>query len=164
MIFRRVVPLFLSALSPLAAANFPVVPRSERVLSEEDVKDFWITRLRSMPFPPPASGELEGESERERELARRKALTREIREGLHDVAARLVSLSHNVEVWSRRGDEHAAARTEATLVRLRERLARLAELEARRDHTHLPEDDGGRALTREIERLQSAIRQEEEMV
>lgn len=162
MIFRRIAPLFLSALSPLAAANFPVVPRSERVLSEEDVKDFWITRLRSMPFPPPEPGELEGESERE--LARRKALTQEIREGLHDVAARLVSLNHNVEAWIRRGNLDEAARTEERLVRLRERLARLAELEARRNHNHLTGDDGGRALTREIERLQSAIRQEEEMV
>lgn len=166
MIFRRVVPLFLSALSPLTAADFPVVPRSERLLTEADVKDFWIDRLQSMPpLPDRMAASPDAEIAEKAEIARRDGLIEEIREGRHDVAARLVCLSHNVEAWSRQGNAGEAEKAEAGLLRLRERLARLAILEARyRDLARREINGEGEALSREIRRLKASLRQRDEAV
>src|SRR6187401_2004587 len=102
MIFPRVVPLFLSALSPLTAADFPMVPATDRVLTVSEVKTFWVNRLRTQPLPPKTT-RLYPEKivARRAEIARRQSLTDQIRAGQHDLAARLVCLSHNVEAWTR---------------------------------------------------------------
>ena len=134
MIFSRMAPLFLSALAPLAAADFPVVPPSDRVLTVAEVRTFWMNRIRTRPLPPKATRLYpEKEASRRSEIARRVALIEEIRTGQHDLAARLVCLSHNLEAWSRRGDEEKSDAAEQRLIRLREHVAKLAALEAQRE-------------------------------
>ncbi len=111
MIFRHITPHFLSALTPLTAADFPLVPRSNLVLTTNEVKRFWIDRLGAMPRMESA-----GKS-RETEVAD------EIRAGHHDTAARLVCLNHNIEAWTRLGDMAKAQESQRKLLRLRQRLA-----------------------------------------
>jgi hypothetical protein len=130
MIFHRVIPLFLSALAPLTAANFPNVPRSDRVLTTSGVKNFWVNHLRDQP---PTRLHPEMEEAREREIARRSDLIAAIRGGQHDLAARLVCLSHNVEAWTRLGNDSKAYEAERQLLTVREHVARIATLEAQRE-------------------------------
>jgi hypothetical protein len=104
MIFSRIAPSFLSSLAPLSAADFPVVPPSSRALTVDQVKTFWVDR--------------------------QYVLSDDIRKGKHDLAARLVCLSHNVASWSRLGDEAKSQAAEQHLIQLREHVARLATLEA----------------------------------
>lgn len=133
MIFHRVIPLFLSALAPLTAADFPRVPPSDRVLSTMEVKDFWVNHLSSQPLAPPTRLHPETEEARQREIERRDSLIAAIRNGQHDLAARLVSLSHNVEAWTRLGEDNKAYEAERQLLAVREHVARIATLEAQRE-------------------------------
>ncbi|QJE94980.1 hypothetical protein [Luteolibacter luteus] len=104
MIFSRTIPLFLSALAPLTAASFPVVPPSAQVLTSADVKGFWLQRL-------------------ERQRQRECDLLAEIAEGRHDLAAELVCLSHNVKAFERQGNEEMARETAEKLLKLRQEVA-----------------------------------------
>jgi hypothetical protein len=106
MIFHRSIPMFLSALGPLTAASFPVVPASALVLTVAEVKGYWLQSL-----------------ERQRLRQRSDALPEEIREGRHDLAAQLVCLSHNVEAWARQGDEAKAREAAEELLKLRQQVA-----------------------------------------
>lgn len=104
MIFSRSIPLFLSALAPLTAASFPVVPASARVLTSADVKGYWLQHL-------------------DRQRQRQQELLAEIAEGRHDLAAELVCLSHNVQAFERQGNEAMAKETAEKLLRLRKEVA-----------------------------------------
>src|SRR5690606_20278619 len=101
-----------------------------------EVRDFWIARLRAMPLPP-ESADAAGREARQAEIVRRKGLIREIRGRKHDVAARLVCLSHNVGAWNLQGKAAEAEKAERSLLRLRECLAAPAprEITARRRAT-----------------------------
>jgi hypothetical protein len=106
MIFHRSIPMFLSALGPLTAASFPLVPASAMVLTVAEVKGYWLQSL-----------------EQQRVRQRSDGLPEEIRQGRHDLAARLVCLSHNVEAWARQGNEEQARQTADELLKLRQQVA-----------------------------------------
>jgi hypothetical protein len=106
MIFHRSIPMFLSALGPLTAASFPMVPASAQVLTVAGVKGYWLQSL-----------------ERQRVRQKGDALPDEIRAGRHDLAAQLVCLSHNVEAWARQGEEAKAREAAEELLALRQQVA-----------------------------------------
>lgn len=106
MICPRCIPLFLSALAPLTAAAFPMVPASARVLSPADVKAFWLRHL-----------------DRQRLQRGTSQLCDEIHEGIHDVAAALVSLNHNVQAWALQGNEAMSLQEAEALLKLRTEVA-----------------------------------------
>lgn len=160
MIFHRVIPLFLSALSPLTAAEFPVVPASNRILTTTEVTNFWINSLKKQPLPPEPTRLYPKKAEaRKRIIAKRKGLISQIRSGQHDIAARLVCLSHNVEAWNRLGDEAKANETETQLFKLREHIAKLATLEAQREAAIKVGETADRmsALSAEIDQLKQLL-------
>lgn len=160
VIFHRVIPLFLSALSPLMAADFPVVPASNRVLSVDEVKNFWIHSIKAEPLPPkPTRLYPEKQAARARVIAQRRSLIEEVRSGQHDLAARLVSLSHNVEAWTRLGDDRKSLEAEQRLLMLREHIAKLATLEAQRSAAVKVGEAADRVteLSDEIQRLKSLL-------
>ncbi|MCW1926509.1 hypothetical protein OKA05_28415 [Luteolibacter arcticus] len=166
MIFSRLAPLFLAALAPLSAANFPVVPPSDRVLTVEQVKTFWVTRLRSQPLPAKVTPlHPERNTARRAEIQRRRGLMEEIRAGHHDLAARLVCLSHNVDAWSRLGDEPKSDASEQRLIRLREHVAKLATLEAQREAAVKVGEAADRMVARgeEIQRLKDLLARQDEL-
>ena len=165
MIFSRIAPLFLAALAPLSAAHFPVVPPSDRVLTVEQVKTFWVSRLRTETLPPKATLlHPEKDATRRSEIQRRQGLMEEIRAGQHDLAARLVCLSHNVEAWSRLGDEPNSDATEQRLIRLREHVAKLATLEAQREAAVKVGEAADRMATmsEEIQRLKELLARQDD--
>ncbi|MCW1887647.1 hypothetical protein OKA04_23115 [Luteolibacter flavescens] len=165
MIFSRIAPLFLAALAPLAAADFPVVRRSDRVLTVAQVKTFWVNRLRAQALPTKAtSPDPENEDTRRVEAHRRRVLMEEIRAGQHDLAARLVCLSHNVEAWSRLGDESKSEASEQRLIFLREHVARLVTLEAQREAAVKLGEAADRtvAMSEEIQRLKGLLARQDE--
>jgi len=166
MIFSRMAPLFLAALAPLSAAHFPVVPPSDSVLTVQQVKAFWVSRLRSQPLPRKSTPLLpEKNAARRAEIQRRRGLMEEIRAGQHDLAARLVCLSHNVEAWSRLGDETKSEAAEQRLIRLREHVAKLATLEARREAAVKVGEAAERMATmgEEIQRLKDLLTRQDEL-
>jgi hypothetical protein len=166
MIFSRMVPLFLAALAPLSAADFPLVPPSDRVLTVEQVKTFWVNRLRSQALPQKATLlHPEKNSTRSTEIQRRLGLMEEIRAGHHDLAARLVCLSHNVEAWSRLGDETKSDASEQRLIRLREHVAKLVTLEAQREAAVKVGEAADRmaAMSEEIQQLKELLARQDEL-
>jgi len=166
MIFTRIAPLFLAALAPLSAAHFPLVPPSDRVLTVEQVKTFWVSRLRLETLPPKATPlHPEKDAARRAEIQRRRGLMEEIRVGQHDLAARLVCLSHNVEAWSRLGDETKSDATEQRLIRLREHFAKLVTLEAQREAAVKVGEAADRmtAMSDEIQRLKELLARQDEL-
>lgn len=166
MIFSRIGPLFLTALAPLSAANFPLVPPSDRVLTVQEVKSFWVNRLRSQPLPPKVTLlHPEKDAARRAEIHRRQALMEEIRIGQHDLAARLVCLSHNVEAWSRLGDEPKSEASEQRLIRLREHVAKLATLEAQRAAAVKVGEAADRMalMTEEIQQLKELLARQDDL-
>jgi hypothetical protein len=165
MIFSRIAPLFLSALAPLSAAQFPLVPPSDRVLTVEQVKSYWVNRLRSQALPPKATLlHPEKNTARRTEIQRRRLLMEDIRAGQHDLAARLVCLNHNVEAWSRLGEEAKSDACEQRLIRLREHVAKLATLEARREAAVKVGEAADRtaAMSEEIQRLKELLARQDE--
>jgi hypothetical protein len=110
------------------------VPPSACVLTTLEVKDFWVSHLHKQPLAPEATRlHPEQEEARQREIARRQNLIEAIRAGQHDLAARLVCLSHNVEAWTRLGEDSKAYEAERQLLTVREHVARIATLEAQRE-------------------------------
>jgi hypothetical protein len=105
MLFSRSIPLFLSALAPLTAASFPVVPASAQLITAADVKGYWLQHL-----------------ERQRQRASGN-LPDEILAGRHDLAAELVCLNHNLQAWLRQGNEAMAHEAAEELLRLRREVA-----------------------------------------
>lgn len=166
MIFSRIAPLFLAALAPLSAADFPVVPPSDRVLTVQEVKTFWLNRLRFQALPPKATLlHPEKDAARRAEIHRRRALMEEIRVGQHDLAARLVCLSHNVEAWTRLGEETKSDACEQRLIRLREHVAKLATLEAQREAAVKVGEAADRmaAMSEEIQQLKELLARQDEL-
>lgn len=145
---------------PLSAQILPSLPPSDRVLSREEVKNFWIHHLRRSPLPPRGNG-LHPEKQ-QRHAAAKEAILRQIARihlGHFDIQARLAQLEHNVEAHERRGETDLAETTEIRLFRLREHLLNLARLEAeielaRKLDDHLDRID---ALESQIDTLRQQI-------
>lgn len=132
MLVARFLFLLLVA-TPALALELPGIPPSDRILSLEQVRNFWINSIRGARMPPRPNGLHPKEQEKwDRQLAERRRLVRAIREGTHDTRAQLARLEHNAAAWDRLGDDTRAAQAEERLHALREHLAKLAELEERR--------------------------------
>lgn len=118
----------------LQAADLAPLPPSDRIHSTEEVKHFWLNVLRHQPLPPKSTGlHPEKQRARDREIARRSKLMKEIRAGAHDIDARLASLEHNLGAWKLKGNQEAAKETEEELRSLNEHLAKVAALNAQRE-------------------------------
>ncbi|MEK7951100.1 hypothetical protein [Luteolibacter soli] len=142
------------------------MPPSDRVLTVEQVKTFWVSRLRSEALPSKSTAlHPEKDAARRSEIHRRRGLMEEIRAGHHDLAARLVCLSHNVEAWSRLGDEPKSDAAEQRLIRLREHVAKLATLEAQREAAVKVGEAADRMIARseEIQQLKVLLARQDEL-
>ncbi|BCX48483.1 hypothetical protein HAHE_23910 [Haloferula helveola] len=152
----------LIGLTPLARASgaLPEIPRSDRVLSLDEVKNYWINTLCRAPLPAKGNG-LHPEQQQRRVAAEQQILDRirQIREGKHDTAAQLARLAHNADAYDKLGDAAAAGETEARLFALREHLAKLAKLEAERALAEKLDEELDRidSLEAEISSLKSQI-------
>jgi hypothetical protein len=129
----RFVTFLLLACS-LKAGNLPSVPPSDRVLSTEEVKNYWLNAIPKKKLPPKANGlHPEDQAHRERVIQQRKNLMQQVRQGVHDTDAKLATLAHNVDAHTKRGEDQKAKHAEERLFALREHLSKLATLEVQRE-------------------------------
>lgn len=120
----------------LAAAGLPAIPDSERVVTRQEVKNYWIHHIRHAPVASRPLG-LEPEKQRawDARMAARQARIRAILAGNHDLDARHAQLQHNLEAWRLQENAEEVAKVEAELQRLREHLARMAALKAEKERS-----------------------------
>jgi hypothetical protein len=117
------------------ADEFPhlPIPPSDRILTVEEVKNFWINSVQCLPVPPEPSGLHPRAKEQWRDgLRRRQSFVRAVRSGVHDTRAIQVQLRHNARTWRLRGNEDEADTVTKQLRKLREHLARMNALKAQR--------------------------------
>jgi len=116
---RATIFLFLLLLGTAASAraqDFPAIPDSDRVLSQLEVKNFWINRL-----PEPAQPS-RGEPSYQtlvvlyfQKVGERHRLIQAIRAGRHDRLARIAALRHNIQAYLLKGDAASASKLSAEL-------------------------------------------------
>ena len=152
--------LSLCACLPLAAESLPRLPASDRVLTEAEVKNFWLNTIRQRPVPPTPSRLYPEHRQRRQHLIEERAdLMHAIRGGSYDIEARLACLQHNVAAWKARGNPDKAWETEKQLLRLREHVAKLDTLQAQKaaaEKVSATADEVA-ALKAEIEQLRAQV-------
>lgn len=131
---RLLIPfLGLLAALDLHAIQFPAIPSSTRVLTAEEVQNYWFNTLRRTSIPSkPSSLYPRKQAAWEAALRARKAQLRSILEGQYREAAELAALRHNIEAYRNLGDAAKLAEAEQALRDLREHHARLALLRTQR--------------------------------
>jgi hypothetical protein len=162
MPLRAILLLCCCAILPLSAESLPELPASDRVLTEAEVKNFWVNTIRNRPVPAMPTRLYPEKQARWRSLIEeRRNVMEAIRGGSYDTEARMACLDHNVEAWKLRGDPAQAWEAEKQLIRLREHLAKLDTLRAQKDAAEKVSAMASHvsALQAEIDSLRSQIYQ-----
>ena len=154
----RALVLCLSLLVAIAtipipsapAQELPEIPDSLRILSIQEVKNYWVNM---MPEPLEPSRLKRGYDslivEYHRQVGERHRLIQEIRAGEYDGYAQIIMLRHNLQAYLLRGDD-------AQVVALDAELAEL-EAAARREEAERANQDRLERLIAATERLAAAI-------
>ncbi|MES2922520.1 MAG: hypothetical protein V4819_13285 [Verrucomicrobiota bacterium] len=122
----------LSCVSP-GAQDLPAIPPSDRILTTESVKNFWLNTLQQQPVPAKPTGlHPEQQAAWQQDLDSRASLIRAIRNGDRNTDAKLAELRHNATAWRQQGNGKDADAAEAKLREIQEHLARLETLEIQR--------------------------------
>ena len=149
----RSIPIFLLMLlfaNSAWAQDLPAIPDSDRILTQDEVKYFWINSLPVPQEPSRLARNYKGLMEAYYEQIRsRKAIIASIQSGEFDLLARIVMLRHNRTTYQLRGDREKAAA-------LQERLDDL-ELVARQEEKNRAEADRQERLIAATTRLAEAI-------
>ena len=159
MLLRLLLPLVFIG-TRTHAGELPSLPISSRVLTEAEVKNYWVNTIRKRPVPPkPTRLHMDALGKWQADLNERVTMVESIRGGACDLEARLACLAHNTDAWELQGEPEKARKTEQRLLRLREHLAKMAALEARRRAAEQAIADAARirALESEISQLRQEI-------
>ena len=143
---------FIAALltTPAAAADMPEIPNSYRVITVEQVKNYWIAKLPRALQPSRLSRNYAQENSLyHQRVGERHRLIREIRAGRHDYQAKVVMLRHNIVAWRLRGDNDK-------VLELGEELEALEKAEAAKRQEQRARRVGGDAEAERLERLIAA--------
>lgn len=101
------------------AQTFPQIPDSERILSQLEVKNFWVNR---MPEPQEPGRLARGYDhlivQYHQQVGERHRLIQAIRAGVHDRLAEVVKLRHNIRAYQLQGEELKAAPLKAELAKI----------------------------------------------
>ena len=113
--------------------SLPTIPASDRILTVEQVRNFWINSLLRKPIPPKPSGLYPRQQATWRyQLATRQAAITAIESNQYATEARMAQLSHNSAAWRRRGNEVEANKCDAELRKIELHLAELETLSMQR--------------------------------
>lgn len=137
----------------------PQIPPSDRVLSVQEVKNFWINTIKKMPIPNKPTGlHPEKRHQWHAKLEWRKGFISDVRNGVYDTNAKLVQLKHNADAWHRQGNEKKSQVAKVQLREMNEHLARLEvlELQRRAAQAQINAAEKIRALEEEISLLRSS--------
>ena len=142
------VLLHASAFAGPAAVVMPAIPDSGRILTLENVKNFWANSLLLSPLPPEPGGlHPAGKLEWNALVERRRTLFYEIKAGSRNIEARLAQLTHNAHTHRQLGRTAEALVVQLEYQSLAEHVARLEVLEAERQ-TALAQAEAARAVQR----------------
>ena len=126
---RLLVFLYLAATA-LHAEPLPAIPASTRILTVEQVKNFWVNTLSRKPIPSKPSGlHPELQAAWQDALDDRRATIQSVTSGWREDEARLAMHSHNATAWRMQGNEKAALAAEAELRRWQRHLSVMDTLE-----------------------------------
>ncbi len=133
MTFRPLLVLFVCGVLTSHATVLPEIPPSERILSIEEVRNYWVNTLRGRPVPPRPTGLHPDQQRQWSDMVRaRQHLIERARQGEFDDQAAFVALRHNANAWRMRGDEEQAEKIEAKLRALEIHRKQLEVLETQR--------------------------------
>ena len=133
---RALFSLLLVSLTAAAAsaATFPEIPASQRILSQQEVKNYWVNKM-----PTPAEPSRLARSYKtlivnyHKQVGERHRLIQAIRAGKHDRLAKIVMLRHNIKAYTSMGKHAKAAALNNELIALETALAREAKERANAD-------------------------------
>lgn len=121
--------LFVTQIS----LGMPKIPQSERILTFQEVKNFWMNEIIHASFPREPSGLYPREQAEWRNALRaRNEKLRDIRCGLFDEEARIAQLRHNSHAWRLKGHEQQANLLDAELRKITLYRAQLESLQFQR--------------------------------
>ena len=118
-----------------AAARSPnlSIPPSDRVLSVQEVKNFWINTTRMQRIPrEPSRLHPDARAKWKRLVAQRQDFIEAIRSGDLDTEAELAQLKHNTVAWRLQGHPEKSEASSRKRRELETHLARLQSLSAQR--------------------------------
>lgn len=129
--------LLLCLLLPtsLRASEFlPAIPPSDRVITVQEVRNFWINQLLRLPIPAKPSGLYPQEQAAWRSrLNARKATLTAIETGHYGTEAKIAQLTHNAHAWRLKGNETEAKKAETELRSIELQLAKQETLRLQRE-------------------------------
>ena len=132
------------------AQELPEIPDSLRILSIQEVKNYWVNR---MPEPREPSRLKRGYGglivDYHRQVGERYRLIQAIRAGEYDGYARIIMLRHNLQVYLLKGDDAQVTALDAELAEL--------EAAAQREEAERANQDRLERLIAATERLAAAI-------
>ena len=131
----RTLILLLAFMAPLSsvAIEFPKVPPSSRILTAEEVQNYWFNTLKKQPTAKRPNGLYPLQQRMwDRNQEARKASLRSILAGKYHGEALLAALAHNIEVYRSTEKWDALAATQSELQNILEHRSKLALLEAQR--------------------------------
>jgi hypothetical protein len=113
------IPFFLLVFLFAASAwaqDLPTIPDSDRILTQDEVKNFWINSLPVAQEPSRLARNYKGLIEAYHEQIRsRQSFIAMIQSGEYDLQARIAMLRHNVATYRLKGAEEKAAALEERL-------------------------------------------------
>lgn len=151
LLIRLILCLVLP--SSLRASDFlPSIPRSERVITLKEVRNFWINQLLRLPIPTKPSGLYpQAQAAWRCRLNARIATLTAIESGHYGTEAKIAQLTHNANAWRLKGNENEAKKSEAELRDLELHLAKLATLSLQREAAQAQIDSAARIRALEAE-------------
>lgn len=151
LLFRLILCLMLPG--SLRASDFlPAIPPSDRVITVQEVRNFWINQLLRLPIPTKPSGLYPQEQAAWRSrLNARKATLTAIESGHYGTEAKIVQLTHNAHAWRLKGNETEAKKAETELRNIELHLAKLATLSLQREAAQAQIDSAERIRAIEAE-------------
>lgn len=142
----------------IAEAQFATIPESDRMLSTEEVKNFWIHQIRkALLGSRPLGLEPEKQKKWDALVAKRKGQIAAIKRGSYDNEARLAQLRHNAEAWKRLGNLEKSRGANQQMMELEVHLAQLEALEADKKKSE-EEAKAAQASVEHMKRLESEIK------
>jgi hypothetical protein len=155
--------LACAAIQSASAQNWPKLPQYDRVITVEEVKEYWARKL-PRPVKPRslARGYKYKIQSYHQAVSRGRAQLRALKEGHHDESANLAALQNNRAYYLKQGDQQMADQLSRQIDRILDSRAARALARATREAQQAALNRAGEAeAAREAQRLQEEEEEEE---
>ncbi|MDQ8191877.1 hypothetical protein [Roseibacillus persicicus] len=152
----------LATSCAFAAEPLPAIPKSDRILNLEEVRNFWINFLKNKPIPKkPTNLHPERRAKWVKAFKQRDHQIQSIRDGHYDTAALKAQLTHNLAAYLAKKDEKGATVTRSQLNELNLHLEKLKTLRLQQEAARkaIATAEEVEALRAKVSSLESEISQ-----